>query len=231
MPASADDRLTNRWEVDLLPGPFTGLLLRPRRHQGPPPIGKADARACKAVTTSASHGARDDHRLGRPAAGNNSGSAASRPKAGSDTRLARIPATLDHGHGELPRRALRYVPARPRRAARSRHLSREGVRTSRDPLAPQPGPGMSTVRPCAVNFDRACRCRAGTVPGVVLDPFFGAGTVGVVAEAHGRDWIGIELNPVFAQLARQRIAAARTQAKEATHARRSKRSRAADVTT
>ena len=26
-------------------------------------------------------------------------------------------------------------------------------------------------------------------------PFFGAGTVGVVAEQHGRDWLGIELNP------------------------------------
>ena len=61
----------------------------------------------------------------------------------------------------------------------------------------------SQVRP-------ACRCRASTVPGVVLDPFFGAGTVGVVAEAHGRDWIGIELNPEFAHLAEQRIADART---------------------
>ncbi|MGI9003017.1 MAG: DNA-methyltransferase [Pseudonocardia sp.] len=32
-------------------------------------------------------------------------------------------------------------------------------------------------------------------PGVVLDPFIGAGTVALVAEQHGRDWIGIELNP------------------------------------
>lgn len=54
-----------------------------------------------------------------------------------------------------------------------------------------------------------CQCRAGTVPGVVLDPFFGSGTVGVVAEAHGRDWIGIELNPDFARLATERIATAR----------------------
>jgi len=44
-----------------------------------------------------------------------------------------------------------------------------------------------------------------------LDPFFGAGTVGVVAEAHGRDWIGIELNPAFARLAQERIGAARTE--------------------
>jgi site-specific DNA-methyltransferase (adenine-specific) len=55
----------------------------------------------------------------------------------------------------------------------------------------------------------ACRCRAGYAPGVVLDPFFGSGTVGVVAEAHGRDWIAVELNPAFARLAEGRIAAAR----------------------
>ncbi len=54
----------------------------------------------------------------------------------------------------------------------------------------------------------SCRCRAATTPGVVLDPFFGSGTVGVVAQAHARDWIGIELNPKFARLAEQRIATA-----------------------
>jgi len=54
-----------------------------------------------------------------------------------------------------------------------------------------------------------CGCEAPTVRGVVLDPFFGAGTVGTVAEEHGRDWIGIEINPEYAALARQRITAAR----------------------
>jgi hypothetical protein len=43
----------------------------------------------------------------------------------------------------------------------------------------------------------------------VLDPFFGAGTVGLVAEQHGRDWIGIELNPAYVKLAKQRLADAR----------------------
>jgi DNA modification methylase len=50
-----------------------------------------------------------------------------------------------------------------------------------------------------------CACRKGWRPGIVLDPFFGAGTVGLVAEAHQRDWLGIELNPDFADLARRRI--------------------------
>jgi site-specific DNA-methyltransferase (adenine-specific) len=54
-----------------------------------------------------------------------------------------------------------------------------------------------------------CACRAGTRPGLVLDPFFGAGTVGLVAQRHGRDWLGIELNPEFATLATNRIANAR----------------------
>jgi DNA modification methylase len=42
--------------------------------------------------------------------------------------------------------------------------------------------------------------------GTVLDPFFGAGTTGLVAELHGRNCIGIELNPAYAALAEKRIA-------------------------
>lgn len=41
---------------------------------------------------------------------------------------------------------------------------------------------------------------------VVLDPFFGSGTVGEVAERLGRQWIGIELNPDYAKLAKHRTA-------------------------
>ena len=39
----------------------------------------------------------------------------------------------------------------------------------------------------------------------VLDPFCGAGTTGVVALRHDRDFIGIELNPEYCELARERI--------------------------
>jgi DNA modification methylase len=49
---------------------------------------------------------------------------------------------------------------------------------------------------------------AGSRPGdTVLDPFFGAGTVGLVADRLGRNCIGIELNPEYAALARRRITA------------------------
>lgn len=50
-----------------------------------------------------------------------------------------------------------------------------------------------------------CRCGASTVPGVVLDPFFGTGTTGAVAARYGRDWLGIELNPAYVALAERRL--------------------------
>lgn len=40
---------------------------------------------------------------------------------------------------------------------------------------------------------------------LVLDPFVGSGTVGVVALRHGRDFVGTELNPDYAAMARKRI--------------------------
>jgi site-specific DNA-methyltransferase (adenine-specific) len=43
-------------------------------------------------------------------------------------------------------------------------------------------------------------------PGRVLDPFLGTGTVAIAAETYRRDWLGIELNPEYAQLAEQRLA-------------------------
>lgn len=47
---------------------------------------------------------------------------------------------------------------------------------------------------------------AGSAKGdTVLDPFLGSGTVGVVAEELGRDWVGIELNEEYAQIARERL--------------------------
>jgi len=53
----------------------------------------------------------------------------------------------------------------------------------------------------------ADRCiRAGSRVGdVVLDPFAGAGTTGMVARRLRRSFVGCELNPAFAEMARQRI--------------------------
>ncbi len=53
------------------------------------------------------------------------------------------------------------------------------------------------VRPCIL---------AGSKPGdVILDPFCGAGTTGLVALRHERGFVGIELNPEYASMAARRI--------------------------
>ncbi len=53
------------------------------------------------------------------------------------------------------------------------------------------------IEPCVI---------AGSEPGDwVLDPFFGSGTVGVVCEQQHRNYVGIELNPDYANLAADRI--------------------------
>jgi len=41
--------------------------------------------------------------------------------------------------------------------------------------------------------------------GIVLDPFFGSGSVGIAAEKLGRKWIGIELKAEYVQMARKRL--------------------------
>ncbi len=53
------------------------------------------------------------------------------------------------------------------------------------------------VRPCI---------EAGSKPGsLILDPFFGSGTVGEVCIETGRRCLGIELNPEYAEIAQKRI--------------------------
>jgi len=41
--------------------------------------------------------------------------------------------------------------------------------------------------------------------GIVLDPFFGAGTTGLVAKQLSRDYLGIELNPEYIKIAKKRL--------------------------
>ena len=49
-------------------------------------------------------------------------------------------------------------------------------------------------------------CRPG---GTVLDPFVGSGTTAAVAIEEGRDYIGIEINPAYVEMATERIASAK----------------------
>jgi site-specific DNA-methyltransferase (adenine-specific) len=51
----------------------------------------------------------------------------------------------------------------------------------------------------------SCPCNAGFSPGVVLDPFFGSGTTGLVARKLSRDFVGIEIKPEYVEMAKKRL--------------------------
>ena len=63
---------------------------------------------------------------------------------------------------------------------------------------------MPTTRATS-KWEPGCACEAGREAAVVLDPFGGAGTVGLVANQHNRNAVLIEINPDYAQMARDRI--------------------------
>ena len=57
-----------------------------------------------------------------------------------------------------------------------------------------------------LGWEKQCECETSEIePSIVLDPFTGSGTTGVVALRHGRKFIGIELNPEYIKLAEERI--------------------------
>ena len=63
--------------------------------------------------------------------------------------------------------------------------------------------GVSVDHAAAMPEELASLCiQSGSRLGdTVLDPFFGTGTTGRVAEALGRNWIGVELNPQYGAMA------------------------------
>ena len=71
------------------------------------------------------------------------------------------------------------------------------------PTQPYNGAHFATFPPALIE---PC-ILAGSRPGdVVLDPFFGSGTTGMVAQNLGRRWLGCELNPAYGPLQDERLA-------------------------
>lgn len=64
------------------------------------------------------------------------------------------------------------------------------------------GPHFATFPEALVERMILAGCPKG---GVVLDPFSGAATTGVVAKKYGREYIGIELNPEYVALSEKRL--------------------------
>lgn len=55
-------------------------------------------------------------------------------------------------------------------------------------------------------WKQGCDCdNSETHKGLMLDPFMGAGTTGVVARQHNRNYLGIEINEEYASMAQKRI--------------------------
>ena len=97
-------------------------------------------------------------------------------------------------------------------AALGTKASKDGLRNKRDvwcvPTAHYGGAHFATyptalIEPCVL-----AGCPVG---GVVLDPFSGAGTTGVVALNNERNYIGIEINPEYAALQERRLRSERRQ--------------------
>jgi hypothetical protein len=64
------------------------------------------------------------------------------------------------------------------------------------------GPVVTTA---TIGWEPSCRCEAEITPCIVLDPFNGAGTTGLVALRLGRSYIGIELNPDYVAMSERRV--------------------------
>jgi DNA modification methylase len=103
-------------------------------------------------------------------------------------------------------------------AAWERVVERENDGTRQDGEKRAVAMGHSATGPTACNrageartsittgWQPACTCNAGEpVPQIVLDPFSGSGTTGRVAVQHGRQYVGLELNPEYIKLAPDRM--------------------------
>ena len=57
-----------------------------------------------------------------------------------------------------------------------------------------------------IGWQPSCGCDAGDpVRATVLDPFFGAGTTGIITDRLNRDCIGIELSEPYLLMAKKRL--------------------------
>ena len=65
---------------------------------------------------------------------------------------------------------------------------------------------MEVILKKTVGWRKTCDCPTQDIqPSTVMDPFTGSGTVAVVSLRHGRNFIGTELNPDYAEIATGRI--------------------------
>ena len=125
-----------------------------------------------------------------------------------DSDAIKEPATTENG------RARQFGASNQEGTMRNdegRIFNDNGFRNKRDvwtiPVKPYQGAHFATFPPDLIT---PCILAGSPTGGTVLDPFFGAGTTGLVAQQYNRKWIGCELNSRYAQIAIDRIADGRT---------------------
>ena len=128
-----------------------------------------------------------------------------------DVEAVKEPAVSDHNSGNGFKRGARLSYQNIDGTPRGNDKQWTGVGGKRNKRSvwtvttkPFKGAHFATFPPDLIEPCILAGCPVG---GVVLDPFFGAGTTGLVAQRHGRSYIGIEINPSYRDLAMARIAA------------------------
>jgi DNA modification methylase len=94
-----------------------------------------------------------------------------------------------------------------RNEARTLNKGRTGARP--DEIKMELNKGASSAghpQTTTLGWAPTCSCDADRIPQIVLDPFFGSGITGWVAQRLGRKWIGIELNEEYIKIAEKRFA-------------------------
>ncbi|HET6910678.1 MAG TPA: site-specific DNA-methyltransferase [Mycobacteriales bacterium] len=203
MPTSARDRLASSWEALYVfakqPSYFFDLDAIRRPHTSTPPRPK--------VTRPATAAPRESWRGPNGAGASGLASLKARGLAGhplgkNPGDVWTIPSSNYRGghHATFPLRLAELA-------------IRAGCPEARCSRCPQPWrrPVLRSVTDLGRTALRGalaaqCDCGVPPEPGLVLDPFIGAGTTALAARSTGRDWLGIELSPAYAAEAEARIA-------------------------
>jgi site-specific DNA-methyltransferase (adenine-specific) len=62
-----------------------------------------------------------------------------------------------------------------------------------------------TTQSITIGWTPTCDCNASTQPGLILDPFMGAGTTAIVARRFDRDYIGCDISQEYVDMALRRL--------------------------
>jgi len=104
----------------------------------------------------------------------------------------------------------RYIPSKKYEKLLKSQRRTEAYTSERRKKAIEVGNAFGSKKVTAlpdykVSFEPTCNCNAEFTGGIILDPFFGAGTTGLVALKQNKKFIGIELNPSYIQIIKKRL--------------------------